>query len=344
MRELNNNVAKGVAGARNNWKPTGVVIHNDAGSMTAEQYVEWLKKHNLAAGFAHYYIDRFTVFRAEDTFNMAWHTGHADGNANYVGYEICQSFSSSDKDFLANEQATFQQVAKDLIFWGLPANRNTIKLHNQFSPTACPHRSQELHGKGQACQDYFISQVLKFMEKPKPTPAKPKPKPKPKPTPAKPKPKPTPAKPKPNVDTITKGATVTVKKAINYDNNKPFHSSGQYKVTEVIGNRAVIEKSGVVVSAIHKSHLQLITGVLKPSTVNSAYYTSKPKYAIIKAKTGLYAKADIDFKGGHIGGTYGPGTSFKIVGMTHSKGGTPRFITESGYLLTANKKYVTATF
>ncbi|HBI2020805.1 TPA: N-acetylmuramoyl-L-alanine amidase, partial [Enterococcus faecalis] len=94
-----------------------------------------------ANGFAHYYIDRNTIARVEDTFNAAWHTANSDGNLNYVGYEVCQSMGASDADFLANEQMTFKQVAEDMKFWGMQPNRDTVRLHKEFVPTACPHRS-----------------------------------------------------------------------------------------------------------------------------------------------------------------------------------------------------------
>ena len=47
----------------------------------------------------------------------------------------------------ANEQMTFKQVAEDMKFWGMQPNRDTVRLHKEFVPTACPHRSWELHGK-----------------------------------------------------------------------------------------------------------------------------------------------------------------------------------------------------
>lgn len=66
--------------------------------------------------------------------------------------------------------------------WGLPANRNTVRLHVEFSNTACPHRSAELHTgwnpttqgllpKGQQIKlkDYFIKQIRAYMDGKVPT-------------------------------------------------------------------------------------------------------------------------------------------------------------------------------
>ncbi|ADH03045.1 endolysin [Brochothrix phage NF5] len=168
VKVINKSVCRGVAGKRaGNVK--GVVIHNDAGAVgaTAESYVKRLESmtnKQLENGFAHYYIDRNTVARVEDTYNKAWHTANQDGNANYIGYEVCQSLGASDKDFLANEQATFKQVAEDLKFYGLKASRDTVRLHREFVATACPHRSWELHGKSiNSVKDYFIAQINKYM-------------------------------------------------------------------------------------------------------------------------------------------------------------------------------------
>lgn len=169
VQVINQSVCGGIAGRRPNATPKGVVIHNDAGSIyaTAAQYVNALavmSPTQLANGFAHYYIDRNTIARVEDTFNAAWHTANSDGNLNYVGYEVCQSMGASDADFLANEQMTFKQVAEDMKFWGMQPNRDTVRLHKEFVPTACPHRSWELHGKEtNAVKDYFISQIKKYM-------------------------------------------------------------------------------------------------------------------------------------------------------------------------------------
>lgn len=165
---INKSVCRGVAGRRSG-RVKGVVIHNDAGSITAtaKAYLNSLgvmTNSQLANGFAHYYIDRNTIVRTEDTYNMAWHTANSDGNANYIGYEVCQSYGASDKDFLANEQMVFKQVAEDLKYYGLPANRDTVRLHKEFVATACPHRSWELHGKSiNSVKDYFIKEIKKYM-------------------------------------------------------------------------------------------------------------------------------------------------------------------------------------
>ncbi|MEB6231377.1 SH3 domain-containing protein [Mammaliicoccus sciuri] len=160
------------------YKPKGVVIHNDAGSLSAMQYHDSLVNAPLSRlenGIAHSYISGNTVWQALPEGRTAWHTANNDGNINYYGIEVCQSMSASDKDFLANEQSAFQEAARMLKKWGLPVNRNTVRLHNEFSSTECPHRSMKLHAgyssSNRAPQsvvnktkDYFISQIKAYYD------------------------------------------------------------------------------------------------------------------------------------------------------------------------------------
>ena len=162
------------------YKPTSITLHNDAGSVgaTAEAYHRGLVNaplSRLEAGVAHSYISGNTVYQALPESRIAWHTANQNGNKNSYGIEICQSIGASDKVFLANEQASFQEAARLLNKWGLKANRNTIRLHMEFSQTSCPHRSMKLHTgfdpvtqgvPSQAIKlklkDYFIKQIRAY--------------------------------------------------------------------------------------------------------------------------------------------------------------------------------------
>ncbi|MDN0187773.1 SH3 domain-containing protein [Staphylococcus arlettae] len=162
------------------YKPTSITLHNDAGSVgaTAEAYHRGLVNaplSRLEAGVAHSYISGNTVYQALPESRIAWHTANKNGNKNSYGIEICQSIGASDKVFLANEQTAFQEAARLLNKWGLKANRNTIRLHMEFSQTSCPHRSMKLHTgfdpvtqgvPSQAIKlklkDYFIKQIRAY--------------------------------------------------------------------------------------------------------------------------------------------------------------------------------------
>lgn len=114
------------------------------------------------------------MFRAEDTYNCAWHCGNSYWNTWGLSYEVCDSYGDKDK-FLRSEQECFKQVAEDMKFYGLTPNRNTVRLHQEVFATACPHRSMELHGNNvNKVKDYFISQIKKYMNDEKPKPQKPK--------------------------------------------------------------------------------------------------------------------------------------------------------------------------
>lgn len=141
----------------------GVVIHNDAGSGTAEWYVEWLKSRDKNLGIAHYYITKDAIARVIDTNLIGYHTGHWPSNKRHIGYEVCQSMSASDADFLANEDMTLMQATEDLLYYGLPINGETVRLHHEFVPTSCPHRSMALHGNSTASvKAYFIQRMQYF--------------------------------------------------------------------------------------------------------------------------------------------------------------------------------------
>lgn len=140
-----------------------VVIHNDAGSMTPEQYVNWLRNRDKSLGIAHYYCSRNTIARVIDTFNIGYHTGDWWSNCRSIGYEVCESMKVSDEEFLQNEDVTLMQATEDLIYYGLPINTSTVRLHHEFVPTTCPHRSMELHGNStESVKNYFVSRMRYF--------------------------------------------------------------------------------------------------------------------------------------------------------------------------------------
>lgn len=140
-----------------------VVIHNDAGTMTPRAYITWLSQRDKSLGIAHYYINKDEIVRVVDTYNMAYHTGDWLSNCQSLGYEICQSMSASDEDFLLAEDICLMQATEDLIFYGLDINFDTVRLHHEFVPTACPHRSLELHGgTTQSVKTYFVNRMKYF--------------------------------------------------------------------------------------------------------------------------------------------------------------------------------------
>lgn len=72
----------------------GVVIHNDASELNANEWREVLinaPEERYVQGIAHYYIDRNHQWQAIDTERIAWHTANPIGNEQYLGYEVLES-------------------------------------------------------------------------------------------------------------------------------------------------------------------------------------------------------------------------------------------------------------
>jgi len=162
-------IINGKAGKRPG-KPKGGVFHNDFGAMTPQRYVAWLiarrKEGRLGLGFAPYYINSSVILRADNTGNKAYHTANNEGNTWYLGYEVTQSYYGiiSDKEFILNEDMALRQMAEDFNFYGLKPNKETVRLHREFSATSCPHRSWDLHGKStNALKSYLITKVTRYM-------------------------------------------------------------------------------------------------------------------------------------------------------------------------------------
>ena len=151
----------GIAGKRNS-RPLGVCFHNDAGSAQANIsfYEGWLPNHNPKKGFAHAYVAEDGILMVEDLDYRAYHCGDSYGNTNFLSIEVCQS--KGDKyTFLENEKKALDLAAEWFMIYGITPSKDTVKIHVDFSPTSCPHRSQEIHGSGEACRNYFIAELKK---------------------------------------------------------------------------------------------------------------------------------------------------------------------------------------
>ncbi|AQT27836.1 peptidoglycan recognition protein family protein [Pseudomonas putida] len=155
----------------------GVVIHNDYGSMTPSQYLNWLysreQNGSYTAGWASVYVNRNETLWYHPTNYIEWHCGNNYANSHLIGFEVCESFPNhiSDETFMKNEEATFKVVADVMKSYKLPINRNTVHLHREYFSTSCPHRSWAIHvGVGapntRANQlkliDYFISRIKHY--------------------------------------------------------------------------------------------------------------------------------------------------------------------------------------
>jgi len=142
-----------------------VVIHNDAGYMTPTEYIEWLRYREKSLGIAHYYCNRDAIVRVVDTYHIAYHTGDWWSNIRSIGYEVCESMKVTDEEFLQNEEMTLMQATEDLLYYGLPISADTVRLHHEFVPTSCPHRSLALHGgTTESVKEYFVTRMNELAE------------------------------------------------------------------------------------------------------------------------------------------------------------------------------------
>ena len=142
-----------------------VVIHNDAGYMTPTEYIEWLRYREKSLGIAHYYCNRDTIVRVVDTYHIAYHTGDWWSNIRSIGFEVCESMEVTDEEFLQNEEMTLMQATEDLLYYGLPISTDTVRLHHEFVPTSCPHRSLALHGgTTESVKEYFVTRMNELAE------------------------------------------------------------------------------------------------------------------------------------------------------------------------------------
>ena len=153
-------------------KPKGAIIHNDAGRMSALDYITWLKMartpntSKAELGFANYYIDRNDIVRVATTTIGGYAAANPYYNKNFLHYEVCQQLGANNADWLANERAVFMQVAEDFHYYGLKPSMETIVLHHDVSRTgtSCPKRSMQTHGGNYpAVRKYFIKQVNYYM-------------------------------------------------------------------------------------------------------------------------------------------------------------------------------------
>lgn len=241
--------------------------------------------------------------------------------------------------FLANEQKVFEDVAKWMKSVGLQPNRNTVRLHQEFSATSCPHRSWALHGSSiNAVKDYYITQILKKMNGSSSSSS--------------------------SSSSSTSNSSNLVKNPKPLTNGKVGDTvkiydalyttaDGGGRSTAARGKTGTIEK--ILPSKGKKYHvkglgwahpndLQLVTA----SNSKPSYFTNVPASKRIRLiagghsrKTSAIEGADWDKSSSKVK-LYGAGTVLMVKGMKKTKGGTPRFVLDDGTLFTANKANVKA--
>ena len=159
-----------------------------------------------------------------------------------------------------------------------------------------------------------------------------------------------------NTTKYNKGDKVKVlSKATHYQTGQSiasFVKGSTYTVNNVKEVNQSNSKYAFLLSGINSwvlaQDLEKVSGGSSTTNTNSGkkdyskdYYTTNPgKVKLLKAD-GLRAPNDVNWTGNSkYGGYYPAGTVFKIKGIKTTSSGLPRLVTESGFLLTANRKYV----
>lgn len=145
-------------------KRTGLraaIIHNTYGHASAKQEAIRLRsKSQWMNGNAHKFIDDKDIVTVIPMNLVSYNCGDWNRNLTSISYEVCKS--RGDKaTFLKAENATLKEVAKDLKRYG--KNESIVQLHRNIVATACPHRSQAIHGSGAKCLNYFKREVKRYL-------------------------------------------------------------------------------------------------------------------------------------------------------------------------------------
>lgn len=216
-------------------KPEVIVIHNTYNDASAENEISYMHRNNNKVSF-HYAVDDKEIIQGIDLNRNSWNAGdgsNGKGNRKGISIEICYSKSGGDR-FVKAQQNAAELTAKLLKDYGWGIDK--VTKHQDYSGKNCPHRTLSDYG-----WDYFLNLVKGYM-----TPA--------------------------TTSTIKKGDLVSIKSGAKYYNGKSVPSWVQklkWYVTEVNGDRAVIDKSENGKNSINSPINVLYLTVAKASAVET---------------------------------------------------------------------------
>ena len=139
-----------------------LIPHNTAGNASARQEALRLQSSSqYNNGNAHYWVDENDVYLIIDPKYISWNAGVWEVNTKSISIELCKSKGNLENFKLIEKRAI------ELMAYLLKQNNssvNKIFLHSDFYATACPHRSQSIHGKGAKTRNYFRQEVAKQLK------------------------------------------------------------------------------------------------------------------------------------------------------------------------------------
>ncbi|MBE9389533.1 DUF5776 domain-containing protein [Vagococcus salmoninarum] len=264
----------------------------------------------------HLAVDDKEVVQGLPYSRNGWHAGDGasgTGNRKSVGIEICYSKSGGVR-YQNAERNAIKVIASLCRQLGLRPSKNTLKMHRNWSNTSCPNRINS--SNWDRVVTAIIDEHRRITQQTTSYPLR------------------------------KVGDMVRVNSsATHYQTGQPianFVKGNIYRVNQVKSVNQSRSRRAYLLSSINSWVLeQDVQGVASGGEQFSAnYYTTNPGRVRLKVRDGLYARNDLNFTGGRVGGTYPAGTIFRIVSIVRRSDGLPRLVTESGYLLTANRNYV----
>lgn len=139
-----------------------LIPHNTAGNASARQEALRLQSSSqYNNGNAHYWVDENDIYLIIDPKYISWNAGVWEVNTKSISIELCKSRGNLENFKLIEKRAI------ELMAYLLKQNNSGVDkifLHSDFYATACPHRSQSIHGKGAKTRNYFRQEVSKLLK------------------------------------------------------------------------------------------------------------------------------------------------------------------------------------
>lgn len=230
-------------------KPTRIVIHNTDNDAPAKNEVSYMHRNGNTVSF-HFAVDDKEIVQGIALNRNAFHAGdggNGKGNREGIAIEICYS-KSGGKRFETAQKNAAELTAKLLKDYGWGIDR--VTKHQDYNGKNCPKRTLEDYG-----WEYFLNLVKGYMNE---TPAKE-------------------TVSKNTAATIKEGDKVKVKKgAKSYEGKSvaSFVYENEYKVDDISGNRAVLDKNGIC-TAFNVKDLTKVGATKTPT--KKAYTGTFPK-------------------------------------------------------------------
>lgn len=248
-------------------KPTRIVIHNTANDASAANEVAYMHRNNNKVSF-HFAVDDVEIIQALPLDRNSWNASdgrNGKGNREGIAIEICYSKSGGEKWLKAvhNAAELTAKLLKDY-GWGI----DKVTKHQDYSGKHCPHRILDEYG-----WDNFINLVKghlapSVVETPKVETS-------------------APIKTPIIASNIKEGDIVKVNEGAKDYNGKKIASfvyKSTYKVDELKGDRAVLDKNGICtafkvkdLTTVKSTKVKVETPkpIVKPTTPTTNYF---PKY------------------------------------------------------------------